>query len=873
METIYDEEYSGDIESSVANLAFNDHSRLMERSTSSPSFKRLKGRTRTPSFSTSWRPMADATNIHDTHPIPNDTVPSVAVRQHLPLDSPDLPGSLVSPPSSTGPHLATPPYSLPEWITNTKLGNDRHPRRHDTHDLPASGRRDSQGSFGSYYGTLHGQQPLSDQSTSSSHHRPSSSSEDSVDSHTSAPVLSILPSHNKAVRRTSYSQELSAPIPIQPQFSSAPSRQQRRKAPTPPPSLLSPSLTTTKVSRSLSTIHGISGSSSVQSRAIHTQKDDHTTTISSGNESIKGSAILVSAPLLSPAMNDSTALDSPAIHSSQGQDLLEPKDVGAGPTNCKCPEHYRYAILSTVVPMPLDVCFEWLYSSQGLGHEDHLVKKAHAIVNSSLHIEISPWAKPGLETSTADTSGWETKRRQLHYSVTFKIPMLAKTSTLCNETQEILEYNAHSIRLHTESTTPNVLYGDMFSTVNQVCLTLESPGMTRIRCFAEVKFKKSILWSSRIEASAMQGCGSYYKELLRELMEMEPTILQESLHPVRPSVTRSNTSDSAQTNQQLQQSSIATNLATYNTTTSLEAAPVMARSSSQGFVGVSPAHSLLAQQYLKNPPTVSRVSQISTISTDNSAESTIASTTTTSITSADSTTPTDPSKLVALNRSASAIWKNIVQTSVELLSKPLSIMVPSSKDRGTTRSGHDSCIQGDSDTVSEGPLPQGGSQSSTAVSSLDESAHTVVEADGSGQESTMTSAEPEILSKVESDTDATVPKQVTSPIQASSRALWLVLAVAMVMSVLNMWYLFRTVSSMAGVIHNSHQGRQLSTAHPPYHHHWLDRTGCFHDGGIGSAQMLSTHLHSLPLHVQADMLRSEMNDLTHLLQIVRGGTE
>ncbi|KAG0077964.1 hypothetical protein BGZ90_006196 [Linnemannia elongata] len=812
--------------------------------------------------------MTDATNIHDTHPIPNDTVPSVTVKQHF---SPDLPGSLVNPPSSTGPQLATPPYSLPEWITDAKLHNDRHPRHHDTHDLSAKGRRDSQGSFRSFFGTFHGQQPLSDRSTSSSLHRPSSSSEDSMDSHTSASVQSILPSQNKTISRNSYSQELSAPIPIQPQLSSAPPRQQWRKAPTPPPSLLSPSLTTTKVSRSLSTIHGISGSSSAQSHAIHTQKDNHTSTISSDKGSIKGSIISVSAPLLSPASNDSTALDSPAIHTSQSQDLLEPKDVGAGPTNCKCPEHYRYAILSTVVPMPLDVCFEWLYSSQGLGHEDHLVREAHAIVNSSLHIEISPWANPGPENSTADTSGWETKRRQLHYSVTFKIPMLAKTSTLCNETQEILEHNTHSIRLHTESTTPNVLYGDMFSTVNQVCLTLESPGMTRIRCFAEVKFKKSILWSSRIEASAMQGCGSYYKELLRQLMEMEPTISQESLHPVRPSVIRSNTSDSAQTNQQLQHASITTNLAISNTTTSLEAAPVMARSSSQGFIGVSPAHSLLAQQYLKNPPTVSKVTQISTTSTDLSAESIATGTTTGGITSNDSITPTGSSKLVALNRSASALWKNIVQASVELLSKPLSITATSSKDRGTTLSGDGDCIQGDSDIVSEGSPSQGGYQSSTAVSSLDGPAQTVVEAGGSGQELTVTNAEPEILSKVESD--ATVPKQVISPIQANSRALWLVLAVAMVMSVLNLWCLFRTVSSMANVIHNSHQGRQPSRVHPLHHHHWLDRTGCFHDGAVGSVQMFSKHLHLLPPHVQADMLRSEMNDLTHLLQIMRGGTE
>lgn len=395
--------------------------------------------------------------------------------------------------------------------------------------------------------------------------------------------------------------------------------------------------------------------------------------------------------------------------------------------------------------------------------------------------------------------------------------------------------------------------------------------MTRIRCFAEVKFKKSILWSSRIEASAMQGCGSYYKELLRQLMEMEATISQEPLHPVRPSVIRSNTSDSAQTNQQLQHASITTNLAISNTTTSLEAAPVMARSSSQGFIGVSPAHSLLAQQYLKNPPTVSKVTQISTTSTDLSAESIATGTTTSGITSNDSITPTGSSKLVALNRSASALWKNIVQTSVELLSKPLSIKATSSKDRGTTLSGDGDCIQGDSDIVSEGSPSQGGYQSSTAVSSLDGSAQIVVEAGGSGQESTVTNAELEILSKVESD--ATVPKQAISPIQANSRALWLVLAVAMVMSVLNLWCLFRTVSSMANVIHNSHQGRQPSRAHPLHHHHWLDRTGCFHDGAIGSVQMFSKHLHLLPPHIQADMLRSEMKELTHLLQIIRGGLD
>ncbi|KAG0205668.1 hypothetical protein BGX33_007798, partial [Mortierella sp. NVP41] len=159
--------------------------------------------------------------------------------------------------------------------------------------------------------------------------------------------------------------------------------------------------------------------------------------------------------------------------------------------------------------------------------------------------------------------------------------MLAKTSTLCNEVQEILEYNDQSIRLHSESTTPNVLYGDHFSTVNQVCLTLDSPGMTRIKCSAEVKFKKSTIWSSRIETSAMEGCGLYYKDLVRQLMEstrsQEPCL-------VRSSAKRSMCGESGHTIPHFQHLSTSTAPTTSSATTTLEAASTMARSSSQGFI-------------------------------------------------------------------------------------------------------------------------------------------------------------------------------------------------------------------------------------------------------------------------------------------------
>lgn len=380
--------------------------------------------------------------------------------------------------------------------------------------------------------------------------------------------------------------------------------------------------------------------------------------------------------------------------------------------------------------------------------------------------------------------------------------------------------------------------------------------MTRIKCFAEVKFKKSILWSSRIEASAMQGCSLYYKDLLRQLMEIEPMELQET-HLVRPSVTQSNNADSSQTHQTFQHSSVAVNLAASNTTTFLEAAPIMARSSSHG---VSPAHLLLAQQHLKNRPAIFKTVQPSTTSTDLCAEATTVSNTTTTATSIGDTLTSTP-KLWLMDRSASAFWKSIILISVDFFSKPGSTNTANSQDRDTTSSGNDTCAE----IVSEG-TPHQGDQSSTTVPGPG-ALISAVETDGCDQESTVMSTIPDTLSStLQSNTCATIPVHLISPFQASCKGLWLVLAFAMIMSVLNLWYLFRTVSSMAIIIHSNHHAPPSKAC--PTHDHWLDGSGIFHDGSITTVQPFSTHLGSLPLHVQAFMLRTEMDDLTHLLQIL-----
>ncbi|KAF9127541.1 hypothetical protein BGW39_005808, partial [Mortierella sp. 14UC] len=107
--------------------------------------------------------------------------------------------------------------------------------------------------------------------------------------------------------------------------------------------------------------------------------------------------------------------------------------------------------------------------------------------------------------------------------------------------------------------------------------------MTRIKCFAEVKFQKSILWSSRIEASAMEGCSLYYKELLRQLMEFESTNSHQ-MPLVKHSTNRSKSADDIQIDPVLQHTSTSTNSASSYATMILTVAPAIAPSISQGFI-------------------------------------------------------------------------------------------------------------------------------------------------------------------------------------------------------------------------------------------------------------------------------------------------
>ncbi|KAG9322372.1 hypothetical protein KVV02_003312 [Mortierella alpina] len=279
-----------------------------------------------------------------------------------------------------------------------------------------------------------------------------------------------------------------------------------------PPILISPSLTTTKVSHSSSTVQSVAQAGNIQGMTKHMHKESKET---------------LSDKIRDCDKRSDSEVSSDGNHNDQLTEQVKAPTTPAvvlpvRPVSCGCERHYKNTIISAVIPIPVELCFEILFSGLGAGKDDKLGCDTHRIKDGSTEIKIMPWQHGELKDPTAADPGmtdWENMSRHLEYSVSFKVPMLAKTSTVCFEVQQVTRYSPYVILVHSESRTPNVPYGEHFSTVNQICMTWEAPGRTRIQCFTEVKFKKSIMWSGKVESGSLEGSGGFYKEIVRQLLE------------------------------------------------------------------------------------------------------------------------------------------------------------------------------------------------------------------------------------------------------------------------------------------------------------------------------------------------------------------
>lgn len=222
----------------------------------------------------------------------------------------------------------------------------------------------------------------------------------------------------------SFTKTLVAPIAIQPSSSSKPPsiRSQSFKSPTPPPSLLSPSLTTTKISKPSSMVQSTRGPSQGkvqirnenQSRILETSEE-----VDEEPHSDKFTGLMERSASHQGLFRNKPALFDTVASRNTIPAITTPPPEPTSPVACGCSRHYKHVILSTIVPLSVTACFEVLFSGCGTGSGDVLFKDAHRTKDGSTGFKLSAWRND--DAALLGPHQWEGKKRHMEYSVAFKV--------------------------------------------------------------------------------------------------------------------------------------------------------------------------------------------------------------------------------------------------------------------------------------------------------------------------------------------------------------------------------------------------------------------------------------------------------------------
>ncbi|KAG0343518.1 hypothetical protein BG004_005257 [Podila humilis] len=577
------------------------------------------------------------------------------------------------------------------------------------------------------------------------------------------------------------------------------------------------------------------------------------------------------------------------------------------PIACGCSRHYSHAILSTIVPLSVAACFEVLFSGIGTGSGDVLLKEAHRTKNGSTALKLSDWRH--ADTSAPDSCHfWENKKRQLEYSVSLKIPLLTKTSTTCSETLDIVHFSDDVILVHSETKTPNVPYAEHFSTVSQMCLTWDSHGNTRVKCFAEINFSKKLVFGNKIEVSLLESSSEYYRELVSRLVDYAEHL---ELGPVIRAI---GSGASAHTSHKTTLSNGQTTIVCSLPSPKPETMPALvfkvdseenakpdfrhaSISSSANATEMSPAFSLLSQQHLRHPPsqktggrvsmdnlrsssasllpvpdktkraaTVDKKSALSFIqnilkptSIPDVTPSTIKSNESTAHKADNVDVPSkteDPEKAGKVDKDSAvvALWSDIKRFSVALFTKDT---VSKDKDKAalailaTERKASALAQPGASETPLPTPITSGAPNSQSEPNS-DAVGYTIA---------------PNMPAKHTAQLPAAAALKRPAYQWLSLRAIVGLFMVVMAISVMNMWYLFGVVSSVVQVVQEKHDYTSFSG---PFASIPLKTKT---PSSFTSRPQPSLHVHSseslAPIQTQTDVLRAEIRELLGLLELAR----
>lgn len=203
---------------------------------------------------------------------------------------------------------------------------------------------------------------------------------------------------------------------------------------TPSTTLISRPLTTTEVSQNQAT------SEPLHMNPLPSTTDRETTTmsatatmmrsnsnVSSGSQHSQHSVQLAPVGTIDNSMTPEYARTTVPIQPTRTLSVTLP----AGPVECGCVRHYKHPVISSVIPMPLGLCFELLFSGMGAGQGDKLGCDTHRCKDGSTDIKITPWQSPSSLTPVDSIARkWSDEKRHLEYSVSFKVPM-CKACTMC----------------------------------------------------------------------------------------------------------------------------------------------------------------------------------------------------------------------------------------------------------------------------------------------------------------------------------------------------------------------------------------------------------------------------------------------------------
>ncbi|KAF9947363.1 hypothetical protein BGZ70_002720 [Mortierella alpina] len=456
--------------------------------------------------------------------------------------------------------------------------------------------------------------------------------------------------------------------------------------------------------------------------------------------------------------------------------------------------------------------------------------------------------------------------------------------TDCRETQRVLEYSPHTIRVLSD-VWPNLSGGHLISLLSQICFTWDSPGYTRIKCFTEVEYTRAPSWVSAYEADLLEPIDRFYKELIRRLVESidkRDATHGWSVTTPATSALPSATEPIAQQKSFLGKANSTNKPPTCNTKSSQPQDPHDS----------SPALSLLSQQLRKNPPAQPKKSRVSMESARPTTDFVVAPSASHAMTvptarrnktaaliiQAMFPAPVSPSGNLSIipeqaaskdySRAGDLVAKSDAVAAVlwtRLLKKGTSFL-KTATNRTATVPVAGQAITSSSEIASKDHVSKSISTLSIGSTQVrDRSKSEIGDEETAGPRLRSASPSCDPSARISRPSDGQHSEKHTAGAAPSYKILRVVLVfctVGMVISAMNVWHLYSAVASVVDMLHQSHSSISLNDA--AYEQHPL---GTQRD--MFQKQQHHSHGALAPIQQQKDLLRAEITELMLMLASAR----